>query len=476
MGNSTGKREKTKSNKPGSLPSTPVSVVHSPCFVTLYDYEARTINDLSFKKDEILEVLNDTQGDWWFARHKVTGKTGYIPSNYVAKEKSIESQPWYFGKLRRQDAERLLLQPENRHGAFLIRDSESRQNDLSLSVREEDSVKHYRILQLDQGGYFIAKRRHFSTLQDLVTHYSYKADGLCVKLSKPCFKGEAPQTSTFTYDDRWEIDRHSIRFIKPIGTGQFGEVWEGRWNNTVPVAVKKLKTGATDPEEFLAEAQIMKKLRHPKLLALYAVCTKEQPILIVTELMQGSLLNFLHGKGRQCTLPQLVEIATQVAAGMAYLEEMNFIHRDLAARNVLTKNNLNVKIADFGLARILLYENKYYARAGSKFPIKWTAPEAANYGRFTTKSDVWSFGILLMEIVTYGKTPYPGMDNAEVLEQVDAGYRMPCPPGCPPALYEIMCQCWKADAEKRPTFETLQWKLEDLFSLEPRDYREPDPS
>ncbi|KHJ93496.1 src domain protein [Oesophagostomum dentatum] len=220
----------------------------------------------------------------------------------------------------------------------------------------------------------------------------------------------------------------------------------------------------------------MKKLRHPKLLALYAVCTKEQPILIVTELMQGSLLNFLHGKGRQCTLPQLVEIAAQVAAGMAYLEEMNFIHRDLAARNILTKNNLNVKIADFGLARILLYENKYYARAGSKFPIKWTAPEAANYGRFTTKSDVWSFGILLMEIVTYGKTPYPGMDNAEVLEQVDAGYRMPCPPGCPPALYEIMCQCWKADAEKRPTFETLQWKLEDLFSLEPRDYREPDPS
>ncbi|ETN81339.1 hypothetical protein RB195_004282 [Necator americanus] len=473
MGNCVGKREKSFSEKElPSLPRTPVIITSAPCFIALFDYEARTDDDLSFKKDEVLEILNDMQGDWWFARHKGTGKTGYIPSNYVAKEKSIESQPWYFGKLRRLDAEKALLQPENHHGAFLVRNSESRQNDLSLSVREDDCVKHYRIRQLDQGGYFIARRRPFSTLQDLITHYSNDADGLCVQLTEPCVKCDAPQTSTFTYDDQWEIDRRSILFIKQIGAGQFGEVWEGRWNNTVPVAVKKLKSGTADPVDFLAEAQIMKRLRHPKLLTLYAVCTKDQPILIVTELMQENLLSFLQGKGRQCNLPQLVEIAAQVAAGMAYLEEMNFIHRDLAARNILTKNNLNVKIADFGLARLLHTENQYEARVGARFPIKWTAPEAANFNRFTTKSDVWSFGILLTEITTYGRTPYPGMTNAEVLQQVDAGYRMPCPPSCPLELYEIMCQCWKADADKRPTFETLQWKLEDLFNLDVSDYRE----
>uniref|UniRef100_A0A8R1IGM9 SH3 domain-containing protein n=1 Tax=Caenorhabditis japonica TaxID=281687 RepID=A0A8R1IGM9_CAEJA len=102
-------------------------------FVALFQYDARTDDDLSFKKDDILEILNDTQGDWWFAKHKATGRTGYIPSNYVAREKSIESQPWYFGKMRRIDAEKCLLNCLNEHGAFLVRDSESRQCDLSLS-------------------------------------------------------------------------------------------------------------------------------------------------------------------------------------------------------------------------------------------------------------------------------------------------------------------------------------------------------
>ncbi|KAK5972145.1 Non-specific protein-tyrosine kinase [Trichostrongylus colubriformis] len=184
--------------------------------------------------------------------------------------------------------------------------------------REDDCVKHYRIRQLDQGGYFIARRRPFTTLQDLIAYYTNDADGLCVQLTKPCVKCEVPQTSTFTYDDQWEIDRRSVLFIKQIGAGQFGEVWEGRWNSTVPVAVKKLKSGTADPADFLAEAHIMKKLRHPKLLTLYAVCTKDQPILIVTELMQENLLSFLQGKGRQCNLTHLVEIAAQVCLGEYY--------------------------------------------------------------------------------------------------------------------------------------------------------------
>ncbi|KAG4071699.1 hypothetical protein HA402_011853 [Bradysia odoriphaga] len=444
-------------------------------FVALYDYDARTDEDLSFRKGEHLEILNDTQGDWWLARSKKTRQEGYIPSNYVAKLKSIEAEPWYFRKIKRIEAEKKLLLPENEHGAFLIRDSESRHNDYSLSVRDGDTVKHYRIRQLDEGGFFIARRTTFRTLQELVEHYSKDSDGLCVNLCKPCVQIEKPVTEGLSHRtrDQWEIDRNSLKFVRKLGSGQFGDVWEGLWNNTTPVAIKTLKSGTMDPKDFLAEAQIMKKLRHSKLIQLYAVCTVEEPIYIITELMKhGSLLEYLQGKGRNLNLAQLIDMAAQIAAGMAYLESQNYIHRDLAARNVLVADNNIVKIADFGLAR-LIKEDEYEARVGARFPIKWTAPEAANYSKFSIKSDVWSFGILLTELVTYGRIPYPGMTNAEVLTQVEHGYRMPCPPNCTSsALYEIMLECWHKDPMRRPTFETLQWKLEDFFTLEQSDYKE----
>ncbi len=155
-------------------------------YVALYDYDARTDEDLSFRKGEYLEILNNTQGDWWFAQSRATKLEGYIPSNYVARLKSIEAEPWYFGKIKRNEAEKKLLLHQNMHGAYLIRDSESRRNDFSLSVRDGDTVKHYRIRQLDEGGFFIARRTTFRTLQELVEHYSKDSDGLCVNLIEPC--------------------------------------------------------------------------------------------------------------------------------------------------------------------------------------------------------------------------------------------------------------------------------------------------
>ncbi|XP_037728341.1 uncharacterized protein LOC119559373 isoform X1 [Drosophila subpulchrella] len=398
----------------------------------------------------------------------------------------LNEKSWYFRKIKRIEAEKKLLLPENEHGAFLIRDSESRHNDYSLSVRDGDTVKHYRIRQLDEGGFFIARRTTFRTLQELVEHYSKDSDGLCVNLCKPCvqtnsfsgvFEIEKPVTEGLSHRtrDQWEIDRTSLKFVRKLGSGQFGDVWEGLWNNTTPVAIKTLKSGTMDPKDFLAEAQIMKKLRHTKLIQLYAVCTVEEPIYIITELMKhGSLLEYLQaiaGKGRSLKMQTLIDMAAQIAAGMAYLESQNYIHRDLAARNVLVGDGNIVKIADFGLAR-LIKEDEYEARVGARFPIKWTAPEAANYSKFSIKSDVWSFGILLTELVTYGRIPYPGMTNAEVLTQVEHGYRMPQPPNCEPRLYEIMLECWHKDPMRRPTFETLQWKLEDFYTSDQSDYKE----
>ncbi|KPU77308.1 uncharacterized protein Dana_GF11039, isoform C [Drosophila ananassae] len=389
----------------------------------------------------------------------------------------LNEKSWYFRKIKRIEAEKKLLLPENEHGAFLIRDSESRHNDYSLSVRDGDTVKHYRIRQLDEGGFFIARRTTFRTLQELVEHYSKDSDGLCVNLCKPCVQIEKPVTEGLSHRtrDQWEIDRTSLKFVRKLGSGQFGDVWEGLWNNTTPVAIKTLKSGTMDPKDFLAEAQIMKKLRHTKLIQLYAVCTVEEPIYIITELMKhGSLLEYLQaiaGKGRSLKMQTLIDMAAQIAAGMAYLESQNYIHRDLAARNVLVGDGNIVKIADFGLAR-LIKEDEYEARVGARFPIKWTAPEAANYSKFSIKSDVWSFGILLTELVTYGRIPYPGMTNAEVLTQVEHGYRMPQPPNCEPRLYDIMIECWHKDPMRRPTFETLQWKLEDFYTSDQSDYKE----
>ena len=358
------------------------------------------------------------------------------------------------------------MEPFNSCGAFLVRDSETTPGDFSLSIRDTEKVRHYKIRRLDVGGFFVTRRVNFKTIPELVQYYEKQADGLCVNLKAPCLISEKPQTAGLSREanEAWEIDRKSIRLVKKLGAGQFSEVWMGMWNGTTEVAVKTLKPGIMDASEFLDEAALIKKLRHPKLIQLYAVCTKEEPIYIIMELMKhGSLLEYLRGDGRSLKLPQLINVGAQVAAGMAYLEEKNYIHRNLAARNVLVGEHLICKVADFGLTRVI-DEDIYEAHTGAKFPIKWTAPEAAMYSRFTIRSDVWSFGIMLYELITYGHFPYPGMNNAQVLEALQTGYRMPCPIGCPEQLYEIMRECWKDDSASRPTFETLKWRLEEFFA------------
>ncbi|XP_007170556.2 tyrosine-protein kinase Fgr isoform X3 [Balaenoptera acutorostrata] len=342
----------------------------------------------------------------------------------------------------------------------------------SLSIRDWDQargdhVKHYKIRKLDTGGYYITTRAQFDSVQELVQHYLEVNDGLCHLLTAACTIVK-PQTLGLA-KDAWEISRSSIALERRLGTGCFGDVWLGMWNGSTKVAVKTLKPGTMSPKAFLAEAQIMKLLRHDKLVQLYAVVS-EEPIYIVTEfLCHGSLLEFLKDReGQGLRLPQLVDMAAQVAEGMAYMERMNYIHRDLRAANILVGERLLCKIADFGLAR-LIKDDEYNPQQGTKFPIKWTAPEAALFGRFTIKSDVWSFGILLTELITKGRVPYPGMNKREVLEQVEHGYHMPCPPGCPESLYEVMEQTWRLDPEERPTFDYLQSFLEDYFtSTEPQ--------
>uniref|UniRef100_A0A3B4UI65 Tyrosine-protein kinase n=1 Tax=Seriola dumerili TaxID=41447 RepID=A0A3B4UI65_SERDU len=406
---------------------------------------------------------------WWKAKSLTTNKEGFIPSNYVAK--CVSCCRWFFKDITRKDAERQLLAPANKPGSYLIRESETSKGSYSLSLRDmdsqgTDSVKHYKIRMLDNGGHYISPKISFSDIGSMIKHYHNKADGLCRKLDRPCVKPKAQKP----WDkDAWEISKESIKMVKKLGAGQFGEVWMAYYHNTTKVAVKTLKPGTMTVEAFLEEANVMKTLQHDRLVRLYAVITKTQPIYIITEFMaNGSLLDFLKSdEGCRQQLPKLIDFSAQIAEGMAYIEKKNYIHRDLRAANVLVSESLLCKIADFGLARVI-EDDEYTAREGAKFPIKWTAPEAINYGSFTIKSDMWSFGVLIYEIITYGKIPYPG----EVMSSVQRGYRMPQPDSCPTELYDVMMCCWKNKPEDRPTFDYMQSVLEDFYTATEGQYQQ----
>lgn len=277
-----------------------------------------------------------------------------------------------------------------------------------------------------------------------------------------------------TYRDKWEIPRSEVTLIKRLGRGNFGEVYYGKWKNNIEVAVKTLREGTMSTAAFLQEAAIMKKFRHKRLVALYGVCSEDGPIFIVQEYMnKGSLLDFLRTEGKALEFEDLIYIAFQVASGMEYLESKQLIHRDLAARNVLIGENNIAKICDFGLARVI-EDNEYCPKQGSRFPVKWTAPEAIIYGKFSIKSDVWSYGILLMEIFTLGQVPYPGMHGREVIDLVEKGERMPKPTShpLPDEIYQIMLKTWDVNPEKRPTFEFLTHYFEGFNVTSEVPYRE----
>lgn len=256
---------------------------------------------------------------------------------------------------------------------------------------------------------------------------------------------------------QWEIPKSELRLLKKVGVGQFGEVWYGKWNKTIQVAIKTCKPESMTMEDFLAEAAIMKQFRHPRLVALYAVCTNEPPIYIVTEFMKnGSLLDYMKKSGSKITFSHLIYIALQIAEGMSYLESKQLVHRDLAARNVLIGENNSAKIADFGLARVINRDAQCKRQTKPELlPIKWSALEVIKDNEYSTKSDVWSFGIVMMELFTYGEKPYGEWTTQYTIFQLEKGYRLPKPDHMPNMLYEALFKCWDVDPMSRPTFEFL---------------------
>ncbi|KAJ7332060.1 hypothetical protein JRQ81_014240 [Phrynocephalus forsythii] len=432
-------------------------------FVALYDFVASGDNTLSITKGEKLRVLGYNQNGEWSEVRSKNGQ-GWVPSNYITPVNSLEKHSWYHGPVSRSAAEYLLSSLIN--GSFLVRESESSPGQLSISLRYEGRVYHYRINTTTDGKVYVTAESRFNTLAELVHHHSTVADGLVTTLHYPAPKCNKPTVyGVSPIHDKWEMERTDITMKHKLGGGQYGEVYVGVWKKyNLTVAVKTLKEDTMEVEEFLKEASVMKEIKHPNLVQLLGVCTLEPPFYIVTEYMPyGNLLDYLRECSREeVTAVVLLYMATQISSAMEYLEKKNFIHRDLAARNCLVGENHVVKVADFGLSRLMTGDT-YTAHAGAKFPIKWTAPESLAYNTFSIKSDVWAFGVLLWEIATYGMSPYPGIDLSQVYDLLEKGYRMEQPEGCPPKVYELMRACWKWNPLDRPSFAETHQAFETMF-------------
>ncbi|XP_077161337.1 tyrosine-protein kinase ABL1 isoform X2 [Paroedura picta] len=432
-------------------------------FVALYDFVASGDNTLSITKGEKLRVLGyNHNGEWCEAQTK--NGQGWVPSNYITPVNSLEKHSWYHGPVSRNAAEYLLSSGIN--GSFLVRESESSPGQRSISLRYEGRVYHYRINTASDGKLYVSSESRFNTLAELVHHHSTVADGLITTLHYPAPKRNKPTIYGVSPNyDKWEIERTDITMKHKLGGGQYGEVYEGVWKKyNLTVAVKTLKEDTMEVEEFLKEAAVMKEIKHPNLVQLLGVCTREPPFYIITEFMTcGNLLDYLRDCNRQeVNAVVLLYMATQISSAMEYLEKKNFIHRDLAARNCLVGENHLVKVADFGLSRLMTGDT-YTAHAGAKFPIKWTAPESLAYNKFSIKSDVWAFGVLLWEIATYGMSPYPGIDLSQVYELLEKDYRMERPEGCPEKVYELMRACWRWSPSDRPSFAEIHQAFETMF-------------
>ncbi|XP_063360394.1 tyrosine kinase receptor Cad96Ca-like isoform X2 [Cydia amplana] len=304
------------------------------------------------------------------------------------------------------------------------------------------------------------------------------------------------EETTITKDeptDEWEFPRHRLRIFNIVGEGAFGQVWRAQAididgkKGEQTVAVKTLKENASEKEktDLVQELIVMKNLgTHPNVVRLIGCCTEKEPTLVIMEFVSlGKLQQFLrdsraerhygntHAGSQFLTSRDLTHFAYQVARGMDFLSSKGIIHRDLAARNVLITEERMCKVADFGFARDVAGTHVYERKSDGRLPIRWMAPESLYDDIFSVKSDIWSFGVLLWEIVTLGSTPYPGLSAGDVMRKVREGHRLEKPEHCRRELYNIMYYCWEAEASSRPDFKEVVSMLERLLCTE-TDYIE----
>uniref|UniRef100_A0A0K0DBI5 Tyrosine-protein kinase n=1 Tax=Angiostrongylus cantonensis TaxID=6313 RepID=A0A0K0DBI5_ANGCA len=436
--------------------------------------------------------------------------------------------PWFHSNVTREATERCYLYfipgpffnklccrmlHQRADGTFLVRESTNFPGDYTLSMAYRGKVEHYRIYQT--GGQITCDNEEFFTnLTQLVSHYKRDADGLCHRLVTPVIcESYQILANNANLEDRTSafmkaglvIPSGDIRLGDIIGHGEFGDVLVGYYKDKkVAVKVSKRHGNGEDELEHFFLQQIscwwhytnwlfFRGLSHRNLVALIGVVLDDVNIYMVTEYMaNGNLVDLLRSRGRhQLEKMQLVQFAMyalclhpffcyakvfitlyftvlfrDICGGMCYLESRQIVHRDLAARNVLLDEEYVAKVSDFGLAKKA--HSSSQDNTSGKFPIKWTAPEALRHSsvfqNFSSKSDMWSFGVLLWEIFSFGRVPYPriGVDGRspiqDVVRHIERGYRMEAPEGCPTDIVRIMNDAWALKPQDRPSFGQVIFK------------------
>nr|CAH8866782.1 unnamed protein product [Trichobilharzia regenti] len=545
-----------------------------------YTFKKDKNEDLPFRKNDTLEIINIGKDPNWAHAKNTLGETGLIPLNYVQRKNdsldSIQNHCWYHGRISRAESESLLC--GSPIGSFLIRESDLYTGDLTLCVvgppcmaessdvnEHENStalstdvptnVQHYRIIRrpfksvhpkqhfeysttssiCSKIHYTLDETDWFSSLQELVQFYSQPKRGLVCALHHPVPDMQRKRLSKLQKSG-YLIFRKDIVLGDRIGRGEFGEVLKANYNGR-QVAVKIYKKTASKLA-ITYEASLMTKINHPNLISFIGlVYEPDDAVYLVTEyLANGSLLTYLHSRTRdEITDVTKLKFSIDVCRGLVYLEERDFIHRDIAARNILLSGqapNLIAKVADFGMARdlhdlstigaishqpksantptLIIRSSPHVAgdsvekypttttvqhhhsqdnsrrqqhqpfetntsppptslnamalHDNAAIPLKWTAPEAIRDRLFTTKSDVWSFGILLWEIYSYGRIPYPRMMANQVLRHIESGYRMKSPENCPSTIYSLMLRTWQSEPNHRPSFVDILSELIKLYT------------
>ncbi|XP_051487551.1 tyrosine-protein kinase ITK/TSK isoform X2 [Apus apus] len=473
---------KTASKKP--LPPTPednwVSAKSlldpkEALVIAIYDYEAQNPQELTLQYNEEYYVIDSSEEHWWLIQDK-NGHEGYVPSSYLVEKspENLQIYEWYNKNISRSKAE-ALLKDEGREGAFMVRDS--RQPGMytvsvftkALSTDNNPVIKHYHINETTDfpKRYYLAEKHVFDSIPELINYHQHNAGGLVTRLryAVSSWRKKAPITAGLSYG-KLVINPSELTRVQEVGSGQFGVVYLGYLLDKTKVAIKTIREGAMSEEDFVEEAKVLMKLSHPKLVQLYGVCFENAPICLVFEFMEnGCLSDYLRSQRGSFTKETLLGMCQDVCEGMAYLEQNSVIHRDLAARNCLVGESHVVKVSDFGMSRIVL-DDQYTSSTGTKFPVKWSAPEVFSYSNYSTKSDVWSFGVLMWEVFSEGKIPYENRTNAEVVEEINAGFRLYKPKLASKAIYEVMSHCWRMRKDDRPSFSLLLYQLSEISELD----------
>ncbi|XP_030326069.1 tyrosine-protein kinase SYK isoform X2 [Strigops habroptila] len=425
-----------------------------------------------------------------------------------------EKMPWFHGRISREESEHRILIGQRNNGKFLIRERDSN-GSYALCLLNDGKVLHYRIDRDKTGKLSIPDGKRFDTLWQ-----SWAGGGIISRLKSYTFPkagskklqptiGHPPDEAPFNpyvlqrkrgltgaekgdqrdalpmdtevyespYADPDEMKPKNVTLDRQLltleegelGSGNFGTVKKGFYKmkkGAKPVAVKILKNESNDPaikDELLREANVMQQLDNPYIVRMIGICEAEAWMLVMEMAELGPLNKFLQ-KNRHVTEKNITELVHQVSMGMKYLEESNFVHRDLAARNVLLVTQHYAKISDFGLSKALSADENYYkAQSHGKWPVKWYAPECMNFYKFSSKSDVWSFGVLMWEAFSYGQKPYKGMKGGEVAQMIERGERMERPEVCPTEVYDLMKLCWTYNVDDRPGFTAVELRLRNYY-------------